>query len=139
MTKRKKEILEMIKDADPHDMKEVFAELTEQFLELDGNVDILIDGIEVFTKDIRELVRTLSYSLYFYSISNIALTESLIEAGIVSREELKQKIADCPEKEKLSEYLGLKFLAYPGIDSTDIGRLEKWLDPKTKDQVMKVH
>ena len=125
--KIKDEVLAMLKGCDEQDLKEIVAELSEQFTELWART-------EVFNKEIKALVSTLSAALYFYSISNLALQDLLIESGTITREGLRAKISCCPAKANLAEYLGLNFLNYPGIENVDKGRLAKWLDPLALDK-----
>lgn len=135
----KKEAMNMFKDWNLEDLKDAVAEIAAQFIELGAEVDGVVHVGDAFRKEIRGLVRTLSFALYFHSISNIALTEILIDSGLVSREALRKKISECLEKESFAEYLGLNFLSSLDLESDKIERLEKWLDPMSLEKIKGLH
>lgn len=140
--KVKRDVLSMLEGASIEEIKESLAELSELYIELGGSVDELIHTNKIFTKEVHDLLGTLRGAIYFCSVSNLALTDLLIESGIITREDLQAKISACPQKKKLAEYLRLDFLTFSDLEKVseeNLEGLERWLDAEMMDQIRKLH
>lgn len=86
------------------------------------------------------MVETFKFTTFFNHISSVAVHDLLIEAGIINREKLAEKIAYSEkEKKNLAEVLDMDFRLFIHKKIDEMDPLKQWLYPEAVEKLNAVN